>query len=160
VRALVASVVAALAIAAPSFAPVSAQAPAAAAARRSAQASAPTDLTGTWVSVITEDWQWRMATPPKWDYRSVPLNQAGQKLMGEWEPGMETSCKAYGAAHVLRQPGRVRISWENENTLKIETDAGRPPLPSRAVSRDSRWPSGNCPPPALGVREAKARRAH
>jgi hypothetical protein len=125
VRAVVASIVAACALAATSLTPVAAQAPAAAAApRRSAQAAAPTDLTGTWVSVVTEDWPWRMATPAKWDYRSVPLNQAGQKLMGEWEPGMETSCKAYGAAALLRQPGRVRITWENENTLKIETDAG------------------------------------
>jgi hypothetical protein len=119
-----ASILAALVVAASSLATLAAQAPAAAAPRRSGQAAAPMDLTGTWVSVITEDWQWRMATPAKWDYRSVPLNLAGQKLMSEWEPGMETSCKAYGAAALLRQPGRIRISWENENTLKIETDAG------------------------------------
>jgi hypothetical protein len=124
VRALIITAVAAVAVVAPAVSPLLAQAPAPAATRRSAQAAAPTDLTGTWVSVVSEDWQWRMATPPKWDYRSVPLNQAGQKLMGEWEPGMETSCKAYGAAGLLRQPGRVRITWENENTLKIETDAG------------------------------------
>ncbi len=37
----------------------------------SAQASAPFDLTGYWVSVITEDWRWRMVTPKKGDYTSI-----------------------------------------------------------------------------------------
>ena len=36
---------------------------------RSARAAAPVDLTGTWVSVVTEDWQWRMVTPKKGDVR-------------------------------------------------------------------------------------------
>src|SRR4051812_46772915 len=27
--------------------------------------AAPVDLTGTWVSLITEDWEWRMVTPKK-----------------------------------------------------------------------------------------------
>mgnify|MGYP003342381936 CR=1 FL=1 len=29
-----------------------------------ARSSAPVDLTGYWVSVVTEDWAWRMRTPP------------------------------------------------------------------------------------------------
>src|SRR5688572_32213021 len=33
-----------------------------------ARAAAPVDLTGVWVSVVTEDWRWRMRTPPKGDY--------------------------------------------------------------------------------------------
>jgi hypothetical protein len=34
---------------------------------RSLRAAAPFDPTGTWVSVITEDWRWRMMTPPRGD---------------------------------------------------------------------------------------------
>lgn len=88
------------------------------------QASAPIDLTGTWVSVVTEDWRWRMVTPPKGDFASVPLNPEGQKVGNSWDPATDGSCLAYGAAGLLRNPTRVRISWENERTLKIETDAG------------------------------------
>ena len=47
-----------------------------------ARAAAPIDLTGYWVSVVTEDWRWRMVTPQKGDYSSVPLNAAGRQLAG------------------------------------------------------------------------------
>ena len=89
------------------------------------KASAVIDLTGTWVAVITEDWRWRMVTPPKGDIASVPLNDAGRKVAESWDPVTDGSCKAYGAAAVMRIPGRIRISWENDTTLKVETDAGQ-----------------------------------
>jgi hypothetical protein len=89
-----------------------------------AKSVAPADLTGTWVSVISEDWQWRMVTPNKGDYASVPLTPAGRKLADAWTPAQDGSCLAYGAPALLRHPGRVRISWENDQTLRIETDAG------------------------------------
>lgn len=88
-------------------------------------ASAPIDLTGYWVSVVTEDWRWRMVTPPKGDFASVPLNQEGQKVANSWDPATDGSCLAYGAAGLLRIPTRLHITWENERTLKIETDAGQ-----------------------------------
>lgn len=90
----------------------------------SPQAAAPIDLTGYWVSVVTEDWRWRMVTPPKGDFASVPLNQAGQKIGNAWDPASDGSCLAYGAAGLMRIPTRVRVTWENERTLKVETDAG------------------------------------
>jgi hypothetical protein len=97
-------------------------------AARSARSVAPVDLTGVWVSVITEDWRWRMVTPPKGDYPGVPLNAAGEKLANQWDPAKDVAggeqCRAYGAAGVMRLPTRLRISWENDSTLKIETDAG------------------------------------
>jgi len=43
-----------------------------AAANVPAKASAPIDLTGYWVSLVTEDWRWRMVTPAKGDYPSIP----------------------------------------------------------------------------------------
>jgi hypothetical protein len=88
------------------------------------QAAAPIDLTGNWVSVVTEDWRWRMVTPPKGDFASVPLNAEGTKVGNSWDPATDGSCLAYGAAGLLRNPTRVRITWENDSTLKLETDAG------------------------------------
>ena len=87
-------------------------------------ASAPIDLTGYWVSIVNEDWRWRMVTPPKGDYASVPLNDAGRKVADSWTTARDGSCEAYGAAGLMRNPTRLHITWENENTLKVETDAG------------------------------------
>ena len=33
--------------------------------RRPARAGAPIDLTGYWVSIVTQDWRWRMVTRRK-----------------------------------------------------------------------------------------------
>jgi len=92
------------------------------------QAQAPIDLTGWWVSVVTEDWRWRMVTPPKGDYASVPVNNDGRRLADTWDPVKDeregNACKAYGVAAVMRIPGRVHITWQDESTLKTETDAG------------------------------------
>ena len=48
---------------------------------------APIDLTGYWVSIVNEDWRWRMVTPPKGDFASVPLNPEGTKVADAWDPG-------------------------------------------------------------------------
>jgi len=86
---------------------------------------APVDLTGTWVSVVTEDWQWRMRTPNKGDSTSVPLNAEGNRVMNTWDPSMDGRCEAYGVAGVMRMPLRLKISWQDDLTLKIESDAGQ-----------------------------------
>jgi hypothetical protein len=95
---------------------------------QNARMQAPIDTTGTWVSVVTEDWVWRMVTPPKGDYASVPLNAAARKVADSWDPARDTAageqCRAYGAAAVMRLPGRIRISWADDNTLRVETEAG------------------------------------
>lgn len=92
------------------------------------KAAAPVDLTGNWVSIVTEDWRWRMVTPPKGDYAGVPLNADGRKLADAWDPVKDEAageqCRSYGAAGLMRLPGRVRIHWENETTLHVDTDAG------------------------------------
>ncbi len=89
--------------------------------------AAPIDLTGTWVSVVTEDWRWRMLIPKKGDYTSVPLSAEGRKVADTWDPSQlaNDGCKAYGAAAIMRVPGRLQISWENDTTLRIDTDAGQ-----------------------------------
>lgn len=96
---------------------------------RSAEASAPFDMTGYWVSMVTEDWRYRMFTPLKGDYQGIPLNAAGRKLADAWDPAKDEAageqCKSYGAANIMRVPQRVHITWQDGQTLKLETDAGR-----------------------------------
>lgn len=94
----------------------------------SPRAAAPIDLTGYWVALITEDWRFRVVTPPKGDYTSVPLNAAGRKAADTWDPARDEAageaCRAYGVGGVMRLPGRLRIGWQDDRTLTIETDAG------------------------------------
>ena len=92
------------------------------------RAAAPIDLTGNWVSIVTEDYRWRMVTPLKGDSASVPVNAEARKVINAWDPAKDEAaalqCKAYGAPALMRIPGRLRISWTDDNTLKIEADAG------------------------------------
>jgi hypothetical protein len=92
------------------------------------KANAPEDITGYWVSIVTEDWRFRMVTPAKGDYASVPINPAGRKIADAWDPAKDEAageqCKSYGAAAIMRVPGRAHITWADENTLKVEFDAG------------------------------------
>jgi len=92
------------------------------------QARAPIDLTGYWASVITEDWRWRMLTPPKGDFISVPLNAEGQRATMAWDLAKDVAagnqCKPFGVGGIMRMPTRLHITWQDPNTLKIETDAG------------------------------------
>lgn len=96
--------------------------------QQSAQESAQVDLTGYWVALVTEDWLWRMVTAPRGDATSVPLNPAGRRIAGEWDPERDAAsgeaCRPFGAAGLMRMPVRLHVSWQDENTLKIETDAG------------------------------------
>jgi hypothetical protein len=96
---------------------------------RSARESARIDLTGYWVSLVTEEWMYRSVTPPKGDYAAVPLNAEGRKIADTWDPGRDIAagdqCKPFGAPGLMRLPLRVHISWLDDNTLKVETDAGR-----------------------------------
>src|SRR5512140_2665620 len=93
-----------------------------------AKAAARIDLTGYWVSLVTEDWRHRMFTPPKGDFESVPLNPAGRGRAGNWDPSKDEAdgeqCRAYGAVGVMRLPTRLHITWQDDTTLKIESDAG------------------------------------
>ena len=90
--------------------------------------SAPIDLTGYWVSIVSEDWRFRMLTPPKGDHPDFLLTPAAAKLADAWDPAKDEAekdhCKAYGAANIMRVPGRFHITWADDRTLKIETDAG------------------------------------
>lgn len=92
------------------------------------RAQAAFDITGYWVSLVNEDWRYRIMTPPKSDVAGVPLNSAGRQTASAWDPMKDEaageSCRAYGAAGVMRQPGRLHIEWAGDDALNIETDAG------------------------------------
>lgn len=98
------------------------------AAPQAAQDSAQVDLTGYWVALVTEDWLWRMITAPAGDATSVPLNPAGRRVAGEWDRELDAAsgeaCRPFGAPGLMRMPVRLHITWQDENTLKIETDGG------------------------------------
>ena len=92
------------------------------------RAMAPIDVTGYWVAVITEDWRVRMVTPPRGDFLSIPLNDAGIELANAWDPEADVAndleCKAFGAAAIMRMPTRIRVAWENDETLRFDFDYG------------------------------------
>lgn len=96
---------------------------------QTAKAAAPIDLTGYWVSVVTEDWRYRMVTPAKGDYQGVPLTPAARAIADAWDPAKEEAsgglCKSYGAPAILRVPGRLHITWQDDQTLRMDTDAGQ-----------------------------------
>jgi hypothetical protein len=104
---------------------VFAQAPPAPKGPETPKAAAQIDITGQWVAVVSEDWVYRMVVAPKGDAGSIPINDAGKKAAQEWDPAKEAnSCKAYGAVGIIRMPSRLRISWQDDRTMKLEFDAG------------------------------------
>jgi hypothetical protein len=96
--------------------------------QRSARDRAPIDLTGYWVSYVTENWRYRMVTPAKGEYRRIPSSRAALPLIDAWDPAADAragqQCKSYGAGNIMSVPGRLHITWQDAETLKIETDAG------------------------------------
>ena len=106
-------------------------------------------MTGYWVAVITEDWPLRMLTPPKGAYIAVPMTPEARKIADAWDPAADQAagnqCKAYGAGAIMRMPGRLHITWQDDTTLKVDTDAGtqtrlfsfapRPAAPCSTASR-------------------------
>ena len=103
---------------------------AAAAAVGSARASAPVDLTGYWVSIVTEDWIERMSpdSPPSGTGGRGGFGGGGGRGGGAPAAAAPAAnadpCRAYAAGGSLRVPGRLNISWVDDNTLKVDMDAG------------------------------------
>jgi len=91
-----------------------------------ARAQAPKDFTGYWVAVVTEHWHLRMEMPPKNDFSMLPVNAEARRLAGMWSPAQDAGneCRSYGAASIMRIPGRLHIYWVDDNTLAIDTDSG------------------------------------
>jgi hypothetical protein len=98
------------------------------AAARPARDAAPIDLTGYWVSYVTENWRYRMVTPAKGEYRRIPSSPAALPLINAWDPAADeragNQCKSYGAGAIMSVPGRLHITWQDANTLRMDMDAG------------------------------------
>ncbi len=111
-----------------------------------AKASAPIDITGYWVALVTEDWRFRMITPRKGDYQPVPMTPEARKVADAWDPAADEAsgnqCKAYGAAAIMRLAARFHITWQDDNTLRIDSDYGM----------QTRLLHFNPPPSSLGER--------
>jgi hypothetical protein len=97
-------------------------------ANATAKVSAPVDITGYWVSYVTEDWRFRMVTPRKGDYQAVPMTEQARKVADAWDPAADEAagnqCRAYGAAAIMRVPARFHITWQDDNTLRVDSDSG------------------------------------
>ena len=118
------------------------------------------DMTGYWVSEVTEKWRFRMIVPDKGDYTQVPLNPAGRRIANAWDPAKDEAageaCRSYGAAALLQVPGRLHITWQDDTTIRLDTDSGYAdaPVPFRRRrhrrtvprrGRDIRSPCGAAP---------------
>lgn len=119
-----------------------------------AQEAAPIDITGHWVSLITDDWVYRMITPEKGDYSYIPLNEEGRRVADAWDPARDEAagdeCKGYAAPAIMRLPSRVHITWQDENTLKLDIDTG---MQTRLFHFDGAEPQG--PPSRQGFSSAE-----
>ena len=130
-----------------------------AAAARSARDAAPIDLTGYWVAYVTENWRYRMVTPAKGEYRRIPSSAAAVPLINAWDPVADeragNQCKSYGAGAIMSVPGRLHITWQDANTLRIDTDAGT----QTRLLRFTPAPSASGPPTWQGDSAATWERA-
>jgi len=153
-----------------------------------AKAMAPIDLTGYWTAVISEDWHVRMLTQPKGDFgigapgaivipgrggavgsganpaedSNIPYKTKGGLAAMQWDPAKDEAegnqCKAFGAPGIMRQPTHLHITWQDDNTLKVEADFGTqtrlfhfaPPTPEGQIS----FQSGAYIPPEVPKMEA------
>lgn len=94
----------------------------------SARVAALQDLTGYWVSVVAEHWHVRMLVPPKGEFAMLPLNAEARRIANLWDPAKDQAggeqCRSYGAAAIMRVPGRLHIHWADDNTLQMDIDSG------------------------------------
>ncbi len=108
--------------------------------------AAPQDFTGYWVSLVTEDWRYRMLTPDKGDYSGITLTPAARAIADKWDPAQDEAsgnqCKAYGAPAIMRVPTRLHIQWQGDNELRIDTDAGKQ---TRLLHFNAKVPANTAP---------------
>jgi hypothetical protein len=129
------------------------------------RASAAQDLTGYWVSVVAEHWHLRMLVPPKGEFSMLPLNAEARRIANTWDPAKESAgpdqCKSYGAAAIMRVPGRLHIHWADDNTLQMDIDSGTQTRLFRFSATAPRLGSGQAPgnqPPQAGGPNARTLR--
>ena len=114
--------------------------------QQTGRAGAIKDVTGYWVSVVAEHWHLRMLVPPKGDVTMLPVNAEARRITNTWDPAKDEAsgeaCRSYGAPTIMRVPGRLHITWQDDNTLKIDTDAG---TQTRLLHFGGASPTGQAP---------------
>ena len=124
---------------------------------RAPRAAAPIDLTGYWVSIVTQDWRWRMVMPRNGDYQGFQLTPEGTKVADAWDPARDEAageqCRSYGAPAIMSVPGRIHITWQDDDTLKVDTDAGMQTRLLRFASQGQAAASASSQVPANAPRD-------
>jgi hypothetical protein len=114
--------------------------------QQSGRAGAIKDLTGYWVSVVAEHWHLRMLVPPKGDMTMLPVNAEARRITNTWDPAKDEAageaCRSYGAPTIMRVPGRLHVTWQDDNTLKIDADSG---TQTRLLHFGGATPAGQAP---------------
>jgi hypothetical protein len=86
------------------------------------------DPAGYWVSIVSDEWRYRMITPPKGNVDYVPINAEGRRVADAWDPEKDEAngeqCKGYGAGGIMRLPARLHFTWQDARTLTLEIDTG------------------------------------
>ena len=104
------------------------------------------------MSYVTENWRYRMVTPAKGEYRRIPVSPAALPIINAWDPAADeragNQCKSYGAGAIMSVPGRLHITWQDADTLRIDTDAGTQTRLLRFTPRAPR--SAQAPPDVAG----------
>lgn len=92
--------------------------------------------------------QFKALLPQKGDVTSVPVNPRGRQAANEWDLERDIAngeeCRAYGAAGLLRLPLRLHVTWEDDATLRIDTDVGEQTrllhfAPDSAAPQEPTW---------------------
>jgi hypothetical protein len=69
-----------------------------------------------------------MLVPGKGELMGLPISPEAKQISDAYDPAADTAagkqCKAYGAAVLMRNPERLHISWQDDSTLQVDTDAG------------------------------------
>ncbi len=98
------------------------------AAPANGRAQAPFDPSGYWVSLVTQDWRFRMVVPGPGQFSGIPITLAAKQASDSFDAATDTAagkqCEAYGAPALMMLPTRLHVSWQDDNTLSVETDAG------------------------------------
>ena len=112
-----------------------------------ARGNAPIDLTGYWVSVIAEDWEFRMVTPDKGIFDTLTLNNEGRRVGNTWDPAKDEAageqCRGYGAGNIMRfphaftSPGRTTRHFDSIPTPERKLDSSTSVLPAPANTEPS-----------------------
>jgi len=62
------------------------------------------------------------------DDGNIPYKPTGAQAAMKWDPAKDeaegNACKAYGAPGLMRLPTHLHITWQDDNTLKMEADYG------------------------------------